>query len=483
MSIKYLDQIRAIDSKKADIARAIALAVAEGNDRKFNEYYDGFKDILENKTRSFFVEIKDFSSIYKTEVKAMLEELSKFVGKNIGEYIFKEGKYVSFKDIKINSNIEKSEVEKLFDKNKSVYESLGIYESDIHRLYNDGGKEKIKGLNKLIEKFRKKTFMFDLKEQFCVIKESLQMIFISKQFDKLKAYYKLRTLDDLLVLHTEVASFLIDESKLNREQREIVEKNRNSYRKRVGVNEDFYISKKDVLKLNKEIEKIYNFNIYKQMFDNTNIKDFFELYGYEYNSKNIRGAFRFIVQQFTVTGTCTNFSFDNNDVKHCFFNYKILEDDAESQNNIILHEFIHALEILEDIDVSFCARYRFINEAMTEYLANKASKYLNNNILSDKENKYCKYGTLYDSMLPLVERFSSSIIWDEFVKVKFYGNLDKFESKIGYNDLYKISMCFDEAFKLNIDDIEGQKRCVEKLDGIIKKVEKKYKKEIEKKRI
>ena len=112
------------------------------------------------------------------------------------------------------------------------------------------------------------------------------MAIIGKQFDEIKKKVKVSTLEDLLFMGIEMESFFIDTSNKSDNQKKIIERNKDSFRKRMGVGKDYNLDKETYEVLKNQINQIYNFNLYRQALDNSNLKDFFSYYGYEYNGHN-----------------------------------------------------------------------------------------------------------------------------------------------------------------------------------------------------
>ena len=95
-----------------------------------------------------------------------------------------------------------------------------------------------------------------------------------------------------------------------------------------------------------------------------------------------------LIGVFTATGTCNEANFGKGDAKYCFFGKQILDKSPGFINNIIVHEFIHSLEIYNSKTNKFCIKYRNVNEAMTEYLTRKSTIFLEKNIIQSRgDNK------------------------------------------------------------------------------------------------
>ena len=152
-----------------------------------------------------------------------------------------------------------------------------------------------------------------------------------------------------------------------------------------------------------------------------------------------------------------------------------------NQNNIILHEFIHSLDqYTEDSIVKpFCIDFKYLNEALTEYLSLEAVKYLKGDILTLEEKKvYFPSESSYWCMMPLVKRLEASSIWKHIKVAKLAGDdLDYIERYIGYSNLKRIGNCFDKLYA-NRSNPKMKEECLSKLDDILVDIgRKQYKKE------
>lgn len=467
----YDTYLKEIDNSKEKIAWAIAKGICNGNETEASQYYKGFRDVLLNGATSFFIDIKSFHSTYMREVVALLKELSDFVDYDVSRYVLDNDNRPTAVSINVYSRLKQGSLEKMYYDNFAMYDKIGLSLGTFRMLFEEGGNRKIEELNKLIKKVNRKVSMIKFKDFCSTFKDMIQFSSINKRFDKIKEKFNLENIDDLLDLNTEIDSFFVDESTLSDQQKRILENNKKSFRARIGAKEDYFISEKDALKLKKEIEKIYNFNLYRQAFDNTNLREFFENNDYEYNAHNLKRVFNMLFCIFNATAICSNDDLGKGYMKHCMFGKIILDKSADYQNNIIIHEFIHAVEKLEPNHKNFCDKYSTINEAMTEFFTKRSSKYFDGAILpSCKDNPWCEYGSMYDNMLPLVETLEKSELWDDFVNAKFFGKTKELEEKIGVSTMNKINKCFMGAFCLPISDIYSQRVYARDLEKVLRKI-------------
>lgn len=476
MSSNYITQIQEIEERKDDMAKAIALGVSDGNIEKAKEYYKRFQKTIVNDTKYFFLEVNDFQTQYMLEVNSMVDKLNAVIGKDIRPYLFYNVLTASGSNIAGVVKNKKTKAEKIYDKYEDVYKSLGIDKNDIQRVYDQGGMHKINELNKLIKQVKSKTFMMEYKNILSTIKDSLKQKPMTKALDRLNSKYHIGQIDDLLKINTEIDSFLVDVSKLSKEQRLLVEENKNSYRSRIGENKDYFIDKQEAMRIKKDINTIYNYNIFKQMSNNTNIEDFFKMNNIEYNQKNVNDviSIMFTTMGMGVTGSSTYLDTGHGGVNYCMLNSFLLDSSADHVTDIIIHETVHTLEQRNKKSKEvFCGKYRNINEVMTEYFTLKSMKYFKGNVLKSIENNPKKdWKCAYNNMFPCLEVLKSSGLFEYFINAKFDGKVKELEDKVGLDNMKKISKCFDKASKLKTDDLINQKKCAEELNGVIKNIKK-----------
>lgn len=476
MSIKYEGQIKQINDSKEDIARAIALAVYDGDEKKAEKAEAYFRHVLVNETSAFIYDCDGLYNEYFLKVKDIINEISDKVGRDI----YYEATNILINNKKqavistIDDDLPKGEAYSIYKQYEKYYSDLGLRYRDIYNLYNDGGIDKVNELNSLIKKYNDKTFMFNFRLEFSMVKELHLLKSLNKKFDNMKKKYNIDTMDDLLTLNNEVSAFLVDESKLDKDSKEIVLENRNNYRKRMNLKDDCMLSQENAKNIIKDIEKIYNFNLYRQMFENTNIKDFIDMNKIEYTESNLNKLFG-ILFHLKTSGLCHQNNFGKGNKSYCFYRSDILEDYTKFQDDVIVHEFVHALEKRIGKNRRFFrAKYNNINEAITEYISKKAIDNLEKSVLvptSEKNLTYSNKYTIYEGMLPLVEVLKKSKFWDDFLKAKFLSDVKGLERRVGPINMKLISSYFDRA-RHTAGDPQKSLEIAKKLESSIKRLEK-----------
>ena len=461
--MSYESEILEIENNKEMIARAISMGIFDGDEKRAREHYPRFLEDIKN-TTVFFLKVNSFETRYTIERKKVVKELSDFVGYDTLPYLDKQCAMAIrpfFKDVS-DGFIE------FYKKNSKRYARYGIGYEALERLYKE---EKIEELNKIIEKIDKYQAFKFVREQSMNSKERKELPIIGKQFDELKAKFKLSNLDDLLILGVEVESFLVDTSNKSEAQKKIIERNKAQFRKRIGAKEDFELTKENVELIKNQINQVYNFNLYRQALDNSNLKEFFQNNGFEYNGENLEHVVGMLMSVLPAAAICGTHEFENGKTKHCMYGAFILDKTIVHQNMIVTHEFIHALERVNKDEKPFWRRYCSINEAMTEYFALRAQNYLEGNVLSSHtSNPDSEYTCAYTNMLPLVEVLERSPYWNDFLDAKFNGNVDALVKKIGKNNMRKIRDIFICSNCLETNDIDSQRSYAASLEKLINKI-------------
>ena len=461
--MNYTIEINDINSKKEKIAFAISMSVANGNEEEAMKIYPRFLSDL-NSSTVFFLYLKSFESRYKIERRAAIEKLSDFLGYDTRPFIDHEAKVVLTKYFDDPS----SKVVEFYKRNAKRYARFGLTYDRIKQLYNENKIDELEALIGEINKYQRFKFIQEFSSRS---KENKEIPIIGKQFDDLKTRFKISTLDDLLTLSTEIDSFFVDTRELDNKQRQIIENDRDSFRRRFGVNKYYMMDEEYALSLKNQINQVYNFNLYRQALDNSNIRDFFVLNGYEYNGENLDHVLGMLMSLPGAVGICGHHDYGDGKQKHCFYTIELLKKTTTHQNMIITHEFIHALERINEGERPFWKAYRGINEAMTEYFALRAQEYLDGNIISNhSDNEHSPYRCAYTNMLPLVEVLEKSPYWQDFLSAKFDGNIDGLIKKIGRGNLIKIRDTFISCNCLEENDYSSQRMYADRLDKLIKKI-------------
>ena len=118
--IPHADKIQEIVNSKDNIAWAIAMSIANGNESIAFDLYKKFRtSILEN-TTVFFLETEKFESVYELEKKELLKKFSDFLGYDVTGYMNGDFTVIrttygnKFKDID-------PKILEMYDKNERTY--------------------------------------------------------------------------------------------------------------------------------------------------------------------------------------------------------------------------------------------------------------------------------------------------------------------------------------------------------------------------
>ena len=460
----YSMEIKEVENSKSKIAWAITMGIFNGDEQLAKKYYPRFLQDI-NESTVFFLKVNSFQTRYTIERKKVIKELSDYLGYDTLPYLDKQASIA----IRIFPKTDTSEFAIFYRKNAKRYARYGVSADKLEELYNAN---KIDELNSLIDKIDKYQAFKFIREQSMNNKELKELPIVGKQFEELKEKFKLSTLDDLLVLGIEIDSFFIDTSNKNEDEIKVIEENKSSFRNRISENKDYQLPKEIAEKIKDQINLVYNFNLYRQVLDNSNLKDFFAINDFEYNSDNLDHAVSIILSVATAAAICATHEYKEGKLKHCIFGASILDKTLKHQNTIITHEFVHALErINKDQGKPFWRRYCSINEAMTEYFALRSQKYLDGNIInSHLDNEESEYKCAYTNMLLLVEVLEQSPYWQDFLDAKFNGNVEALVKKIGEKNLRSIRDKFISCSCLEDNDISSQRMYAESLRKLINKI-------------
>ena len=170
---------------------------------------------------------------------------------------------------------------------------------------------------------------------------------------------------------------------------------------------------------------------------------------------------------------CFHNDFGDGKLKHCWFGKFLMNESAYCQNMVVVHELIHSLEPNNYSNGSFCKDYWYLNEAMTEYFATRAQKYLGDNVMKNHGNEDTPYTCWYSKMLPLVEVLENSFYWNYFLDAKFNGNLGGLINIIGKRNLSIINKIFMDCINTESIDYEEREKLVKKLTELLDNMDKK----------
>ena len=470
----YSRLIKMVEDNHENIAMAIAMSYAEGDEVLAKKYYERFIEVINNRSECFFLDIKDeFGVGYDPKVNDILDSIGESLNRDVKKSFFDNiSQYRSFQRAEAPL-FEDNEVFYSYMRRLNEYKLLGIEFADFKKINED----QLDKLNENIDLLKQELNTYSVKrffDTFKVIRESKK---VSKKFKVLASKYGVKNFDELLTLNEEVGAFLMDEKGLDKDEIYYVNKKKEDFRKRINKDSKFNLTKRQAIVIQKEISDIYNNEAYNELLRVTNFKEFLDLNGYEYTPRNLDRLLYLYFDMKGNIGSCSRFDFGKGKKNLCLYKLEnILYGNKFNQNNIILHEFVHVLDEYNDysIEKPFSIEFRFLNEALTEYFAIEAVKYLKGDILDIKNTEYLPSESAYWCMLPLVRKLKESSIWKDIKIAKLAGDdLDFIERNIGYNNLKRIGKCFDRVYK-NRDNKEIKEECLEKLDEILKEVE--YKK-------
>lgn len=470
-----------INNNRDNIARAIALSYADGNDKKAKEYYGYIYSRVSEQNVFVMKTEKRENPVYSKidETKEKITDLLKGV-KSLEDKNFKlafEPKPVFTTDFfKANTKgIKSSEVNKLHDLYFScskMFAKLAIPYSTFIDVYKDKGYGCCEELTKNVKKLQNQIFMIGFKLELKSLYDSLVENEIFKNLihcaGGIVDRYGIKSTDDFMKFYTECSSFFIDTNKLSKDERNVIEENKKDFMKRPNT-KGLVNNRMSLSLLRQNLEIIYSNARVRNMLENSNVVDFISRNKLNFDKNSfIKAAYDYF-HLANVSGI-QHFSRRENK-SYILFNYKeLLDSNSKWINNLVVHEFVHGVDKGNmNRSTDFGSKCRFLNEAITDYIAVDSLKYLDKNILSRGNKQSEEVKSAYECMFPMLEIVKKSSMWDDLLKSKLSGDLSHFYGKYGkqakeINDLFKSAFKKYNLFKSIDKEIEGVKNIVKKVD-------------------
>lgn len=450
-----MNSVDEINSRKEEIAFCIARTIANNSNLDFKEIFE----LIKKQVNSADVVIslaKPFESSYDKKIKKLTSELNELVFFDVTPYLNNKIK-VEYR------NDNNDEIIKKYNRNASMYTKVGITLDRYKNLYSFYDEEKMKVINFKIKKLIKKTYLSNFKRSLSSFSDSLNYKSAIKSSTKVFDEYNVKSIKDLIDFRNELLSFTINLNNYNEEDKKIILDNRKKLCERVNK-EDFFISNVDAEKMISKIDNIFNLEAFGVVFSKDVWKNIIDKIGV--SSKNINGVIATYSSLMNVTALCSTYLDKNNDpITYCIFSEKLFYFSKSVMNRIIIHEFIHSVDAHNsDNKKSFSSKYPQINEAITEYFAIEATNYLSSDILSINAGDRISGGSVYASMLSLIDILKNSEIWEDILKAKLNDDVVKLEEKVGISNMSKIKSCFIGNL-LSMQDLDNTK-LIKILNGI-----------------
>lgn len=464
-----------IENNLENIAYAVSCAFFKpDNHHSFKSFYDNYYKQLK-RSKYFIAKNKPYRNKYEKSVKDLVDQLSEILGFRI-KLFSANNNLTMIVMTKNKSNYINQEIFQIYKKDKTKYDALGINIYSLSNVYLEKGIEGIKKVQKLINQIYEKLYFYDLKAYLYSVKEFFEINSINKNMSRLFKKYNINNFNELLMFNTQIDSFLISTDNMNEKQKQIIENNRDEFRKKANLDKDFMLSSKEANKIKNKINKFYNSNFYEQILKNTNMDKFYEINNIKFSDFDLKELFNYYIYLNGSRAFAIALNIRGRKTDVCFLQSYILNEEALGQNTTILHECIHFLQSRSvhgnDALSVYC---KYMTEAMTQYFAMEAQKHLKNDILtiSNPNRKYA--GSIYDCMLPLVKKLVESNVWCDFVSAYWSNETGFLADKIGDSNLSKIKECFDVVFSnRESNDIEriisNNAERVEKIVSNIKKI-------------
>ena len=445
-----------IDSSKENIARAIALAFANGDDNKASYYYEDFLKSINDSRAFVFKKYENVYTSYGKKLEGILNKISDFLGEDVKEKFYKKRDYRrSYSDCKINLKvIDGDDLLKLnfnYYFNENMFLRIGVTYYKYITIYREKGVEKAIELSKLVKSLKRLDRFHELKASFSEKQDRKEFFSQIYKVPEMIQKYNIESIGDIMSFYTEICSCLVDEANLGEEEKIFVNDNRTKIINRMG-NEELVNNRKELKKIKKFVESMCENEFTKKLIIDSNLNDFFVRHGISVTKKNLEQAlFLFLCSHFSA-GVNTRIKFEEGAFNVSIFKNSALEQGYLCQNEIIIHELIHSLEP-HSTSWPMNDRCLYLNETMTQYFTLESLRYMGDNIVQKETNRGPRFSCSYNFMLPMLNVIKRSPLWDDFVYCKLANDYSLLIDRIG-EEAIKISRIFDKVYEYRNTDLE-----------------------------
>lgn len=478
MSIEHIDYI---EERKAKIAYHVAETFADliGSEDLQWELFGDFSDAID-KSNVFIVENFNYRTVYQKRIEGLLDKLENYFGYEVDAYVYSmftvfadPFRVYKREDYQIISDKELERLRSLYLKHLDYYQNIGVWYNRFLDFMLDGGETyyedmlaAVMDLNNEIGNYKKNREQEYKKEMFF-------SMFAITRYSRFFKKYNLKDSYDMFNLLTEVDSFTIDSKLLNEDELRQVEVNKSKYRERMGLKEDFNLNVNKANRLKKKIEKIYNDNVFNELFVKSNLGEFFKNLNIDNNAFNIIDM---VVVYLNLEGTeALNFyhDFGNGLQNYSLYRKEIFNYEDTALINVIIHEFVHGLERVYDRGEKkhiFNDNYRDMNEVLTEFISRESTK----RFMGLTEYNDSSSDERYNIEMLLVDQIKNSEFFKYLIISKLYNDDKWLAQKIERGNLDKICSYFEKVWNsdklddLNIDYIKRD------LCEVVKKIDENY---------
>lgn len=469
------DMMDSINSNKGEIARAISLAFADGNEEKSKNYFDFFyKSIGESKI--FIFKNNDFMGPSEI-VNIKLDKISDLIGYDvrkktlIGEKTTLKNLFFDYKEFGIlKQDYLKLETMYLF--NQDAFVRLGISFADFIKDYKEKGLDHSLKLVSLIREVKRLSYFAELGSVLNDKKENVAFRFSSMGLPSIVKKYNIKSLDDVREFYKEICASLIDVSVLNEQEKIIIEEKKEQLKRRLQVSNLNYFELK---KIKKKLEELYKNENMNKCINESNLMDFFARNNLKFTKSNLETAF---FLYYTVNDTIaynTRIEFDEGTFNFSIFKESALKKGYRCQNEVVIHELIHSAEASRNIITNYAMNMNCgsLNEVLTQYFTFESLKYMQKNVVDGETVEGPAFNCCYNCLLPMLMILKNSSLWDDLVYCKIMNDYSLLIDRIG-SDALKISGLFDDAYSYyQSGEFSNASKCKHKLKVIVEEVMKK----------
>lgn len=468
--MSYLEEVvQDIDNKKDEITRAIALAFADGDEKKANSFYNSFFNYI-SASKFFILRTLNLKSSYEKDIDLILDELESYLGYSIKNLFYRDDQNAFSLDFfKANvTNINFKDLKKL-EKIYSVYQDLFMKLEISYQKFIDVYKQYGFVFVEVIKKLHNKIQMKEFKNKISIVKDYAEFVSLSTRLFYFVDEYNISSLEDLQNFYVEVSSFFVNEDLLSEKEKIIINQNKIKFQNR---NENFITDIEDIKSLKIIIEKFFNSQLIKAYLEKSNIGDFFSKYNIPFTYSNYMYFYNIYNKLFNYDGLNFYFELNGNFQNITILNETLLSKSQEDRDVVVIHELIHSLNKMKKnkVEILFSKKCNYFDEALTEYFAQRALSFMKSQITKNKncEKEDVKYESIYKCMFPLIEILENSKLWDDIVNCKISDDYLFIFERIG-NDIERISKMFTKVFYSNSSEVTS--KTAKELQLLVDKIE------------
>ena len=275
-----------IDLKKEEIAKAVSLAFANGSKIRVEEYYPlCLKKINESKV-FIFKSSNHTRKSHDNGINDILDKMSVFLGYSARDRFYRRVSSYPIESFEVAKDSSFS-LDSAYYSCRDIFYLLGVTYQNFVDMHDRLGEDKTIEFIKLAMELRSRNKLREVKQMFFSLSDTCGFFKGLNKISKLVDRCNIKSIDELLSLHTEISSCFVDVSKLGKQEIEIIEENKNKLVNRFG-SKNIVKNHIKMNRLRKDIELIYNNEIIKACLNNSNLNEFFKKHNLSFTGKNLK---------------------------------------------------------------------------------------------------------------------------------------------------------------------------------------------------